>query len=70
MPVAILKPHWKNALGVLWLRHDGVLTETERRYLEYLKRVWYGGPGWKALLCSKIRELFFYTGYALVRIFC
>ena len=62
MPVAIPKPHWKNALGVPRLRHDGVLTETERRYLEYLKRVDMVGQDRKHFYalrqenCSSIRD--------------
>lgn len=39
IPVALLKPHWKNVSKVLKLPHRGPLTITERKYIEFLKKV-------------------------------
>lgn len=39
MPIAFLKPHWKNVSKVLKFSHRGPLTIVERKYIEFLKKV-------------------------------
>ena len=39
IPIAIFKPHWKNALRVLSFPHLGVLTDMELKYIKFLKKV-------------------------------
>ena len=38
-PIAIVKPHWKNAGKLLKLPHHGSLTAVEREYITFLKSV-------------------------------
>lgn len=38
-PVAILKPHWKNALKLLHFPHYGSLTSVELKYIKFLKNI-------------------------------
>lgn len=39
IPVAVVRPHWKNALKLLRLSHLGKLSSTELEYLKFLKNV-------------------------------
>lgn len=38
-PVAIVRPHWKNATRILKLAHFGKLTPVEKQYIEFMKNV-------------------------------
>lgn len=39
IPIAIVKPHWKNALRILLFPHSGILSTVEREYLKFLKNI-------------------------------
>ena len=39
IPVAVVKPHWENALRLLKFPHLGKLSSVEIEYLKFLKRV-------------------------------
>lgn len=39
LPIAVVKPHWKNALRILKLSHLGKLSTVELDYLKFLKNV-------------------------------
>lgn len=37
IPIAIIKPHWKNALRMIHFPHSGIFTSVELRYLNFLE---------------------------------
>ena len=39
IPIAIIKPHWKNALRIIHLPHSGKLSSAELKYLKFLKDI-------------------------------
>ena len=39
VPVAIIKPHWTNAIKIMHFSHLGEMTSVEREYLKFMKSV-------------------------------
>lgn len=39
IPIAIVKPHWKNALEIVHFPHSGQLSSAELDYLKFLKKM-------------------------------